>query len=53
MYILTFKARRKNAKKHIWGYYATIEECISHATNDNYDFAIYDSKWNLIEEVKK
>ena len=51
MYILAYKAKRKNAKRHIWGRYATIEEARQNATNPHYVFAIYDPKWNLIEEV--
>jgi hypothetical protein len=51
-YILTYKARRKNAKRHIWGRYNTIEECRRNATNPHYDFQIYNSKWDLIEEVE-
>lgn len=52
-YKLAYKARRKNAKRHIWGRYNTIEECRRNATNPHYDFQIYDSEWNLIEEIKK
>jgi hypothetical protein len=52
-YILTYKAKRKNAKRHIWGRYSTIEECKRNATNSNYEFSIYNSKWDLIEEIKK
>ena len=52
-YILTYKAKRKNAKRHIWGRYNTIEECKRNATNNNYEFSIYNSKWDLIEEIKK
>jgi hypothetical protein len=52
-YILIYKAKRKNAKRHIWGRYNTIEECKRNATNNNYEFSIYNSKWDLIEEIKK
>ena len=52
-YILAFTARRKNAKRHIYGRYATIEEARKEAINPHYDFAIYDSKWNLIEKVER
>lgn len=52
-YILTYKARRKNAKRHIWGRYNTIEECRRNATNPHYDFAIYDYDWEFIEEVER
>ena len=53
MYILVYTSRRKNAKRHIFGRYASIEECRRKAVNPHYDFQIYDSKWNLIEEVAK
>lgn len=52
-YILIYKARRKNAKRHIWGRYSTIEACKREATNKNYDFSIYNHKWELIEDLKE
>ena len=52
-YILTYKARRKDAKRHIWGRYDTIDDCKRKATNKNYDFCIYNHKWELVEDLKE
>ena len=52
-YILAYKARQKNARRHIFGRYNTIEEARKEAINPHYDFAIYDSKWNLIEKIER
>lgn len=51
MYILAYKAKRKNAVRHIWGYYNTVNECIKNAINPHYDFTIWTTKWELVLEV--
>jgi len=53
MYILTYKAKRKNARRHIWGRYNSIDECIVNANNSNYIFTVYNNKWEYVQEVKK
>lgn len=52
MYILAYKAKRKNAKRHIWGYYNTVNECLYNANHKLYDFSIWTTKWELVLEVK-
>lgn len=51
-YILVYESRQKNAKRHIWGRYNTLEDCRKNSWNPHYDFSIYDSKWNLVEKVE-
>lgn len=51
-YILTYKAKRKNAKRHIYGRYDSIEECKQNAFNKHYNFTIYTSKWEFVEDIK-
>lgn len=51
-YILTYKAKRKNAKRHIYGRYDSIQDCMKHVDNKHYDFSIYTGNWELVYEVK-
>lgn len=51
MYILCYYAKRKDAKRHIWGRYGTLDECTKNADNSNYTFKIYDSKWHYVGTI--
>lgn len=53
MYYLTFTAKRKNAKRHIVGKAATVQELKSkpYINNERYIINIYNGKWELIENI--
>lgn len=56
MFILVFKAKRKNAKRYIMGRYDDLKQAENDAINhikggSPYNFYIYSYKWDLIKEV--
>lgn len=55
-YILSYKARRKNAIRHIKGRFDTKQACIDYFTNHYnpyYDYTIYTYDWKFIMDLDK
>ena len=54
-YILAYTARRKKAKRHLWGRYSTLEDAMRNGFNPHYDFTIYYSTWDnpIYRKTKK
>lgn len=52
-YYLTVTARRKNAKRHIAHKDKDLHflRALGRTLTDRYNVAIYDGRWNLVEEV--
>lgn len=50
MYYLTITAKRKNAKRHIFGRYETLDEAVSRVKdiNPRYRIEIYTGNWQIV-----
>lgn len=53
-YILSFKAKRKDARRKIFARCRTEQECIEYFTkhyNDRYTYSIYTYDWQFVKDL--